>query len=148
MHQSFATRIAGWVCLVAYALSCSLVGGHDLVLCVGPNGHFEVEIASEFSCAGCGVERWPASNSRVELIVVGTSEPECPCVDIPIVPGISGAQAKPALDRISFETPAATLMASVAPTFLLPSVGFQRFASRVSPSPPRQSYLRTVVLLV
>lgn len=148
MHRRFATKLAAWVCLIAYALTCSLVGAHGLVLCVGPNGHFELELASGLPCAGCGVEEWPAADSQTEVVVVGTSDPECPCVDTPIVPGISGPQAKPTQDRTPFETPAATPATNLAPSFLAPGFRSERLASRASPFPPRPSYLRTVVLLV
>lgn len=147
-HRSFATKVARWVCLVAYAFTSFLAGAQGLLLCVGPNDHFELEAASGIPCAGCGVEEWPAADSRADMIVVGTSDPECPCIDIPIVHGISGPQVKPAENRTSFDTPAATPAASLTPSIRAPSFGIERHAPLVSPFALRQSYFRTVVLLV
>ncbi len=147
MRRTTVQKVAAWICLAVYALTGAIAGKHVVVLCVGPNGHLEVEVAGGSPCGDCGIECWPESDPDPRLGITSAAPSQCPCVDIPITLGNSGPQAQaPNNDSLKHITLA--FNAPVETFRLAPAVRSETLFARERTPVPQICHLRTVVLLV
>ncbi len=86
-------RLTARLCLAA-ALLMGIAPGRELVLCVGPEGTVSLELASgEARCEGC--PELAGGEHERQIPPAARERPDCPCRDIPVVPGGDEARVKP-----------------------------------------------------
>jgi hypothetical protein len=140
--EKFMARL----CLLA-AVLMGLSPDQGLVLCVGPEGTYTLEVASdESSCDGCPEVSDPARGGEEHATLEDPAT--CPCSDYPVLAGSSEARSKPKLIDIDLGQ-----LARIPVPFgaAIDALCVRRASAtpRVGPGiDPRLTELRTVVLRV
>ncbi len=140
--------LAAWLCLATCSFG-SMAPGKGLLLCLGMDGHIDVNSVED----GCNTCVEPSSEGRSDPCSdeagIDGDESCCPCVDIPVVSAGSDVRqptSRPVVDAPSLIAVAWPSVGGAFETRMPPG----RFAGRSprGPSGTPLAHLRSVVLIV